>query len=1195
MQAWGKQSVSAGGDIGVAVTGDHSQVLLAPAVRSGYREQVRRIAPAELVDRETELADLAAFCTAESGPAYAWWRAGAWAGKTALLSWFALHPPQGVRIVPFFVTARLGAQNDVVAYVDVVLEQLAELSGEGIPAYLTPATREAHLFRLYGEAARACRERGEHLVLLVDGLDEDRGVTTGPDAHSIASLLPARPEPGMRVLVAGRLNPPLPGDVPGDHPLCDPAVAQTLKPSPYAQAVRTEAERELKQLIEAGGLEYDLLALVTAAGGGLTAEDLAGLTGAVPYRVRNTLDTRAGRTFGKRVHVYLLGHEELQLQAEDMLGAAELHRFRSRLYVWADEWRDRDWPAKTPEYLLRGYFQMLRATGDPDRLVACALDAVRHDRMREFTGGDGAALNEIQAVEQLVAERAGHPLLDSVRLAVHRDRLGHRNAGLPHALPKAWAAAGRTSRALALARGFSNPERRGLALADVAGELLTRGGETHTASELLAEAETCARQCGEQLSNNLIRDRVIEHLVRAERYDEAAETARALDDSIFGPHPYTRVVTGWLAAGRLDRAQELVRTAPDEQCAALGTEAVVAALIEEGQAAEAERLARAAAFPAARIRGLITVGAALTRSGERPRAERLYAEASLLAAYDEHRAVQVTGLLLAGEFKRALTAARTVRDRSRRQRALADVVKHCAEAGQFEAALRLARSLGKNTRPSALRNVALSLARKGEHERALALALEISQPGTDSGTLLCSLVRVLAEAGEIDAAETLARSADEWVWRRSALCEIVGSLARREDFGRATDLAASIEDPEGQARAMVDVALELARSGRQEQAEQILQDVETRTRFPDALTAALKLSHAAMAFGEAGRLEEALSLLHDVEELFPRWDVVRFAGKELTAVVSSLAAVGEMDRAAALLGRIIPDQRRGAVTALVRCLAASGAHERARALAESYILDRSDDPLRVYDVNGALVRGLAQAHDFDRAESVIRETPDFYFRSECGGDLALAMAEAGLHDRAKALVDELTTSVPVAGTPDVVRALIKVGEHDWAVALAAEAESYVDEQEEVHWASVVPLAGVMVALGRYDEAVVRVERLLQDLDEQTTRAVTEVVSALADAGALGQAERLTRLLVAPASAAQAYTSVAAAATDPAQARRLTALALQAGGWVPALPALLRHAPETVPLVIDAAHEMKSACRHRPEPPTAARTSAQSWS
>lgn len=65
------------------------------------------------MDRDAELSEFTALCTSDSGSPYAWWRAGAWAGKTALMPWFALHPPQGVRIVPFFITARLGAQNDV--------------------------------------------------------------------------------------------------------------------------------------------------------------------------------------------------------------------------------------------------------------------------------------------------------------------------------------------------------------------------------------------------------------------------------------------------------------------------------------------------------------------------------------------------------------------------------------------------------------------------------------------------------------------------------------------------------------------------------------------------------------------------------------------------------------------------------------------------------------------------------------------------------------------------------------------------------------------------------------------------------------------------------------------------------------------------------------------------------------------------
>src|SRR3712207_8531738 len=53
------------------------------------------------------------------------------------------------------------------------------------------------LFR--SEAAHACRERGEHFVLVVDGLDEDRGVTSGPDAHSIAALLPRQDRKSTRL------------------------------------------------------------------------------------------------------------------------------------------------------------------------------------------------------------------------------------------------------------------------------------------------------------------------------------------------------------------------------------------------------------------------------------------------------------------------------------------------------------------------------------------------------------------------------------------------------------------------------------------------------------------------------------------------------------------------------------------------------------------------------------------------------------------------------------------------------------------------------------------------------------------------------------------------------------------------------------------------------------------------------------
>jgi hypothetical protein len=187
-------------------------------VRSVYLQQVARIAPPAspgspgLVGRDAELAELAEFCAApdpdpDTGSgcgsgrgAYAWWRAPAWAGKSALMATFVLHPPEQirgrVRIVSFFITARLAAQDTRDAFTAALLDQLRELNGQELPPSPPEPMREAFLLDLLARAARTCYDEGQRLVLVVDGLDEDRGVITGPDAHSIAGMLPVRPQRG---------------------------------------------------------------------------------------------------------------------------------------------------------------------------------------------------------------------------------------------------------------------------------------------------------------------------------------------------------------------------------------------------------------------------------------------------------------------------------------------------------------------------------------------------------------------------------------------------------------------------------------------------------------------------------------------------------------------------------------------------------------------------------------------------------------------------------------------------------------------------------------------------------------------------------------------------------------------------------------------------------------------------------------
>ncbi|MFE2752604.1 hypothetical protein ACFXGA_11455, partial [Actinosynnema sp. NPDC059335] len=454
-------------------------------VRTRYRHQVARIAPPALVGRDAELAELAAFCSGDAD-GYRWWRAGPWAGKSALLSWFVLHPPPGVRIVSFFVTARWAGQNNRLAFLDNVLEQLLTILGQAQPPFLTEFTRESHLLGLLAEAAEACRERGERFVLLVDGLDEDRGVTTGSDAHSIAQLLPATLPAGMRVVVAGRPDPPIPTDVPDHHPLRDPAIVRVLAPSPKAQAVRADMERELKDLLGGSVAEQDLLGLVTAAGGGLTAADLSELTGWSTWQVADHLGAVTGRSFTRRdshyspgssPESYVLGHEELEVRAREMLGGTRLAAYRERLHTWADQYAARGWPRGTPEYLLRGYHNVLASEQDTARMVACATSRERQDRLLDVSGGDSAALTEITAAQAALLAHPSPDLAALARLAFHRDRLTTRNTTIPVTLPAMWALLGHPARAETLARSIPDRARRDEALTHVATALAGRVAE----------------------------------------------------------------------------------------------------------------------------------------------------------------------------------------------------------------------------------------------------------------------------------------------------------------------------------------------------------------------------------------------------------------------------------------------------------------------------------------------------------------------------------------------------------------------------------------------------------------------------------------------------------------------------------------------------------------------------------------------
>ncbi|MGA5506981.1 hypothetical protein [Streptomyces umbrinus] len=574
------------------------------------------ILSAQLVDREDELQELAEFCSGPDLPgasAYRWWQAPPWAGKSALAADFALrHRPDTVEVVSCFITDRLG-RNDQSVFLQTVMRQLGLIAQRDVGA---AESRPEDLPGLCRAAAEACQNRGRRLVLIVDGLDEDQGAATG--GPSIAALLPRVPPAGMRVVVMSRPSPPVPDDVPDDHPLRARDVIRTLAPWSHASGLSVLARHELRRLLDDEAVGVPLLGLLVAARGGLTAADLARLVGVRPYRVDRLLRRITARSFvpgshGQVLvpashaapHVHALGHEELRQEALTALG--DVTEFESQLHEWADGYRDREWPSDTPSYLLYDYPRMLHSAGDLKRLTGIALDPHRQRALMERASLD-TAFTHIELTAQLVRRQCPEDLVELTALAASSTVLAERAGALPAGVPLTFARLGHARRAMDLALVAPFPAEKAVRLARVARVLV------EVRDRLAAEAATGAARWAE----------------RARR-----ESAPPSGDEQEAEEATGEAAVALMAVGELHRGRELLgqlgasANAGDEAGATVVARAAVAArshdpalaeeLLDQAERYSEELAAASPADPSAPVAAWAAVAAA-----EGPRADRMY-------------------------------------------------------------------------------------------------------------------------------------------------------------------------------------------------------------------------------------------------------------------------------------------------------------------------------------------------------------------------------------------------------------------------------------------------------------------------------------------------------------------------------------------------------------------------------------------
>ncbi|BCJ46108.1 hypothetical protein GCM10010168_50570 [Actinoplanes ianthinogenes] len=1121
-----------------------------PVVRSSYLEQVRRIAPAALIGRDAELAELAAFCSDDAEHAYGWWRAPAWAGKSALLSWFVLHPPPGIKVVSFFITARHHRQNDRKAFIDNVLEQLAELlEYRGLPPGLTDSTHEAHLIGMLSAAAAACQQSGEQLVLVVDGLDEDCGVTVMPDSYSIAAILPCQSPAQLKIVVSSRPDPPLPPDVPGNHPLRGGCRVWDLQQSAHADVVRADAERDLKRMVSTGGVARDILGFVTAAGSGLSIRDLTELMNEDEWLVTDHLSSVTGRTFRRVDTTYVLAHEQMQPTATRLLGT-RLHDYQRRLHEWAEHYRQLNWPPATPDYLLRGYFRTTH--GDLERMVRYATDADRHDRMLDHTGGDADALEEtLQAQAALLAvDEANLPAM--CRLALHRADLEDRNAKLPLSLPKLWAAVGNLDRAEALIRSIpEDGNRRAVALVLLAPEVAAAG-----------------------------------HHVRAERL--VARIPPRLFVAADEPGKVICAVVRKIAeAGDYDRAINLART-PEQlfwRARALGEVAIAAAIRGESHA---EALAEQIPLPYWRAQAFAVLAKTTAQACNEGLADRLARRAETEADnLPERKDRPLTLTFLAQEAEesgdgerakrlamRAAEEASALEDRLDRIDTLTRIVPRLAEILDGSRLMRLAL-LAERTLNAAWRDNQITLEQQirlvgaiagawytvGDNERAIAVTDAVDDP-SNRDTALLNLVGVAAAAGDLEHAEALLASFSDSSGRDSALGRIVGPLTGPNAEERIADIVNAIQDRERHTSALTDWGYRLAKQGNLRAATELAERAEAAAR-------------------STGDPERRAALL------VPLMSILIEANDSERAQAVAIRALAAY--------RAIPERWRSdsKVAAFVRASARAGAHHTAATAARLI-----KEPNHRAEAQIDLALSIAQEGERDAAvellaaaEEAATSIPGEYRRLETLRKAVSTCWMIGEEELAETLTartfDHNGPNKPTEPTkpPDfsTLRGIdeepssLVVKERDQALTQAV-AQLAADEQftrAETLTSLIVgqlaqsqartKLVLALTKAGHYKRA----EALARSNEQSHLRdsCLRELTNTLSDLGAFEQAEKVARSIEDGFHQVKALVALART-VEPAQARSLLAIPLQHGRLPDIMDLVTAACPETINIIAD---------------------------
>jgi hypothetical protein len=780
-------------------------------VADAAQRDARSLAPTVLVARDSQLERLDRFAhSTEQDGRWRWITAAAFAGKTALLAYFALHPPDGVEVAVCFLRRTKGL-NGPDYVLPTLTQQLAAIAAgpdpESTVGWLPDSVGSVPAFHdMLGKAAAACRQQDRRLLVLIDGLDEYHTAFAGLDVGAWMPDADTLPE-ATCLLVSSRHGVPV--DLRHDHPLR--TYTDALEASETGADIATEALESIEQIVKDDRSTLKILGCLAAAETGLSPAEVAALV----HRQRGTeasdVDEVAHQLengFGNAlVHasdadgdVYSFAHEALLTAARGLVSRDTLTRYARALDEWADDYAERGWPPSTPRFLLLAYTDLLvRRLGEAaddterhaiaDRLWRTTSGAGRYDRLASNTGNPALAEREVATVHEVLVQARSDIGIDGDELlyrlavlALHRRPLEGSRAEVAASVAVAWAACGDLERAITLAARIEQPNEREGAARRIAAALADADRPTEA-------IDAMQRICGAGARGRELSGDVVEAFARAGDLDGARGLAGDIENTVERLFTLAWLASAYASAGRREEAVEI---ASKGAVAALGVGAedikvdligrlacAVARVAPEG----ARELILQLRQPHQRVPALALLAAELIRDGGSQRGSEVIFECLAVAhsiGEDDARARTLAKVARIVDrsagcadaetaARKAVAVAEKIADASQRGQTLASTVLDLVEAGYVElvcevasSTLEAARRIGDSSaRSFAFTRMARVLGKIGNPEgaaeacaEAIAAAEDV-RDAAERGEHLFEIVRDLAGEDGVDGASLL--------------------------------------------------------------------------------------------------------------------------------------------------------------------------------------------------------------------------------------------------------------------------------------------------------------------------------------------------------------------------------------------------------------------------------------------------------